>query len=217
MVVEAVPLRADAQRNLERILEAARVVFAEDGLDASVADIAERAGVGTATIFRRFATKDDLCTAILERELETIVARAREAAESGDPAEALADFMTWGVERFISDRCLCEAGESPIFMRPRIQELVAEVTAEMQRVLRRGQKEGTIRRDVVAEDIGFLLGAIGHSGLRLERVAPGAWRRYVTLVLDGLRAEGATKLRQSPPTPQQVIAAKSATPRASRP
>ncbi len=74
MVVETPHLRADAARNLERILEAARVVFAEDGLDASVADIAEQAGVGTATIFRRFATKDDLCAAILEREIETIAA-----------------------------------------------------------------------------------------------------------------------------------------------
>ena len=70
MVVEIPHLRADAQRNLERILEAARAVFARDGLDASVADVAERAGVGTATIFRRFPTKDDLVAAMLEYELE---------------------------------------------------------------------------------------------------------------------------------------------------
>ena len=80
MVVEAPHLRADAQRNLERILEAARAVFAEDGLDASVADVAERAGVGTATIFRRFPTKDDLVAAMLEHELEAIVAARAQAA-----------------------------------------------------------------------------------------------------------------------------------------
>ena len=82
MVVEIPHLRADAQRNLERILEAARAVFARDGLDASVADVAERAGVGTATIFRRFPTKDDLVAAMIEYELETFGARAREALES---------------------------------------------------------------------------------------------------------------------------------------
>ncbi len=124
--------------------------------------------------------------------------------------------MAWGVERFIADRCLCEAGASPIFMRPRIQELVGQVTAEMQRLLRRGQKEGAIRRDIVAEDIGFLLSGIGHAGYALEQVAPGAWRRYVTLVLDGLRPEGASKLRHAPPTPEQVIAAKAAAVRPSR-
>jgi len=80
MVVEAPHLRADAQRNLERILEAARDVFAEEGLEASVADVAQRAGVGTATIFRRFPTKDDLVAAMLERRLESVVARARAAA-----------------------------------------------------------------------------------------------------------------------------------------
>src|SRR5207244_734984 len=90
MVVEATHLRADAQRNLERILEAARAVFAEEGLEASVADVAERAGVGTATIFRRFASKDDLVAAMLEQELETVVARARAAAQADDPAVGLA-------------------------------------------------------------------------------------------------------------------------------
>ena len=89
MVVETPHLRADAQRNLERILEAACEVFARDGLDASVADVAERAGVGTATIFRRFPTKDDLVAAVLERELEAFAGHARDAAESDDPGVAV--------------------------------------------------------------------------------------------------------------------------------
>ncbi len=72
-MVDAIHLRADAQRNLALILEAARAVFAEEGLDASVAEVAERAGVGTATIFRRFPTKDDLIAAILEQELGAVV------------------------------------------------------------------------------------------------------------------------------------------------
>src|SRR5204862_5972942 len=109
MVVEATHLRADAQRNLQRILEAARDVFAEEGLEASVADVAQRAGVGTATIFRRFPTKDDLVAAMLEQELGTIVARAQAAAEANDPAAAIAEFVSGVVETFIEDRCLCEA------------------------------------------------------------------------------------------------------------
>src|SRR5207244_4685870 len=117
MVVEATHLRADAQRNLERILEAARAVFAEEGLEASVADVARRAGVGTATIFRRFPTKDDLVAAMLEQELETIVARARAAADASDPAAAIAEFVSGVVEPFIEDRVVGEPGAGPVLRR----------------------------------------------------------------------------------------------------
>ena len=131
MVVEAVHLRADAQRNLERILEAARAVFAEEGLEASVADVAQRAGVGTATIFRRFPTKDDLVAAMLEQELETVVARAQAAAAADDPAAAMAEFFSGVVETFIEDRCFCEASGGDLFERPRIKEFVGELTAAL--------------------------------------------------------------------------------------
>jgi AcrR family transcriptional regulator len=209
-MVEAIQirLRADAQRNLELILEAARAVFAEDGLDASVADVAERAGVGTATIFRRFPTKDDLVAAILEQELTAVATRARLAAGSDDPGTAIGEFMTLAVESFVRERCLCEAGGTDLFDRPRLQELVGEVTSAVALLLRRAQEAGAIRPDVVAEDIGFLISAVGQAGLRLERTSPGAWRRYLDIQLDGLRAEGARPLTRKPPTSQQLHDAK---------
>jgi len=205
MVVEGAPhLRADAQRNLERILEAALAVFAEEGLEASVADVARRAGVGTATIFRRFPTKDDLVAAMLEQELEAFVARAQAARDAADPAAAIAGFFSAAVEGFVADRCLCEASGGDLFERPRMQELVGELTAALEQLLRRAQQSGAIRRDVVAEDIGFLIGAVGHAGLRLEHTAPGAWRRYVEIVLAGLAPTGARRLTHKPPTSQQL-------------
>ena len=208
MAVDATHLRADAQRNLERILEAARAVFAEEGLEASVADVAERAGVGTATIFRRFPVKDDLVAAMLEQELVAVVARARAAAEADDPAAAFADFFSSAVEAFVGDRCFCEASGGELFERPRIQELVGEATDAVQQLLRRAQEAGAIRRDVVAEDVGFLLNAVGHAGLGLERSAPGAWRRYVEIVLAGLTPQGGRKLAHKAPTRQQLHEAK---------
>ncbi len=204
MVVDSPHLRADAQRNLERILESACVVFADRGLDASVSDVAERAGVGTATIFRRFPTKDDLIAATLERELETIRDHAVAAAESDDPAAARTEFIGWAVGTFIDDRCLCEAAGGELFARPGIQELFGAVTVAVEQLLGRAQAAGAIRADVVASDIGFLVNAIGHAGIALEATAPGAWRRYVGLILDGLRSEGATPLAQGPPTAQQL-------------
>jgi AcrR family transcriptional regulator len=217
MVVEVPQLRADAQRNLERILEAARTVFAEEGREASIADVAARAGVGTATIFRRFPTKDDLVAAILERELDEINARASAAAESADPATAIGEFMEWAVETFIDDRCLCEASGGELFERPRIVELMGEVTSSIELLLGRAQEAGAIRRDVVAEDIGVLVNAIGRAGLALERTAPGLWRRYVGILLDGLRPEGASSLAAKPPTSQQLRASKTVAPRSRAP
>jgi AcrR family transcriptional regulator len=207
-MVEATQLRADAQRNLELILEAARAVFAEDGLEASVADVAERAGVGTATIFRRFPTKDELVAAILEEELTKIGVRARRASESNDPGTAIEEFMASAVESFVRERCFCEASGSELFERPRLQELIGEVTSAVGLLLSRAQEAGAIRSDVVAEDIGFLISAVGQAGLRLERTSPGAWRRYLDLQLDGLRAEGARPLSHRPPTSQQLHEAK---------
>jgi len=207
MVAVGPQLRSDAQRNLERILDAARAVFAELGVDASVADVAERAGVGTATIFRRFPTKDDLVAAVLEAELESVLARL-DAAESDDPAAALTDFVTAAVETFIGDRCLCQVSGGELFERPRLAELVAGLRDALDRLLRRAQRAGVVRKDVVSADIGFLISAIGQAGMRLERTAPGSWRRYVEIVLDGLRPEGARRLRHRAPTEQQLHDAK---------
>jgi AcrR family transcriptional regulator len=188
MVVEAPHLRADAQRNLGLILEAARAVFAEKGLEASVADVAERAGVGTATIFRRFPAKDDLVAAILEEELVAVTTRADAALESPDPFVGLAEFTEWAVDYISQGRCFCEASGSDLFGRPRIQEIKAGLTAAVERMLQRAKDAGAVRRDVTADEIGFLINAIAQ-GLRFERT-PGAMRRYVEIMLDGLRPVG---------------------------
>jgi len=126
MVVAAPHLRADAQRNLERILEAARATFAEQGLEASVADIAQRAGVGTATIFRRFPTKPSLVAAIIAGELTTMLTLARTAAESADPGQALGEFMGHAAGTLIENRCLCEASGETLLELPRLRELMSE-------------------------------------------------------------------------------------------
>jgi AcrR family transcriptional regulator len=180
VTVEATHLRSDAQRNLERILEAARTVFAERGLDASVADVAALAGVGTATIFRRFPTKDDLLAAVLASELNGLLAQAEKAA-------SLSELMTAMLERFISARCICEAIGSELFERPDVAALKAHLGEALDAVLEQEKREGTIRADVTLEDVEFLFNALGQAGLQAEKATPGAWRRYVDVVLAGLR------------------------------
>ena len=185
--VDQIGLRVDAQRNLGRIVAAARAVFAEEGPDATVAQVAERAGVGTATIFRRFATKDDLLAAVIEHRLEEIVEVARKEAESPDPGKGLRRLMAWGIESYLRDRCLCESTGSPVYDRPRLHELSEEVNAATEELLRRAKKAGDVRKDVTATDISMLFYAVASAALKLEPSERGAWHRYLDIVLDGLR------------------------------
>jgi AcrR family transcriptional regulator len=196
-------LRADARRNLDRIVAAAREVFAELGAQATVADVAARAGVGTATIFRRFPTKDELLLAVVEERLREIVELVRLAARS-DPGKGFRRLMTVGVEAHIGDRGFCEAAASPLFNEPPIRALAAELTASIEEVLRRAQEAGEVRADVTAHDLSVLVTAVGQAGLRLEPAAGGVWRRYLDIVLDGLRPEGARPLSRRAPSEQQL-------------
>ena len=108
-------LRADAERNRGLVLEAARAVFAEHGLEAGVAEVAERAGVGVATIFRRFPTKDDLLAALLE-------ARVREITELARKAATFREFMVDAAAVHMADRGFCDCVDSEVFARPELQQ-----------------------------------------------------------------------------------------------
>ncbi len=205
-------LRADAQRNLTRILEAAAEVFAEAGAEASVAEIAERAGVGTATIFRRFPTKEDLLAAIVEQRVRGIADSAREAAGSKDPGKALRQFMVSAAAAYIGDRGYCDAAGTRVFAQPAVQELVDELVASLEQLLQRAKEAGEVREDVSAADITILLMAVAQAGLKVESVVPGAWHRYLDIVLDGLRPEGARPLSRKALTRKQLGAARAPAP-----
>ena len=108
-------LRADAERNLRRVLDAALEVFAEHGIDAPVTLIAERAGVGVATIFRRFPTKDDLLAALLAHRGEQLVAAADAALERDDPEAAFRELAELITATQIADRGFCDAIGTELF------------------------------------------------------------------------------------------------------
>jgi AcrR family transcriptional regulator len=205
-------LRADAQRNLARILDAARDVFAEEGLNASVADVAERAGVGTATIFRRFPTKDALLAAIVLQRMQQLTEAARQAAGAKDPGRGWRQFVQAAVSFSIQDRAFYEATDCGL-TDPRLAGLVDEITQSVSRLLERAQAAGEVRADVTTEDVAVLVSAVAHVGITLEPVASGHWRRYLDIVLDGLRPEGAHPLSRRPISRRQLSAAKQRKPR----
>jgi AcrR family transcriptional regulator len=200
-------LRADAQRNLVRVLDAAREVFAEQGIDAPVTEIAERAHVGIGTIFRRFPTKDDLLAAVVEQRTEQLIDAADVALGGSDPGAALQSFMETATAMHISDRCWCEA-DSDLFGREGIRELIDVLVGKMGELLTRAQTAGHVRSDLRALDIPVLLMAVAKSGLMLEDGAPGAWKRYLGLVLDGLRPEAARPLPRRPLSRREFEAAR---------
>jgi AcrR family transcriptional regulator len=100
------PLRADARRNREKVLEAVRAVFSEQGRDAQMDDVARRAGVGVGTVYRHFPTKEALIEALMVSAFETIAAAAEAALEVEDPWEAFTSVLWQGAETMAGDRAL---------------------------------------------------------------------------------------------------------------
>ena len=193
-------LRADAARNRELIIAAAAAVFAERGLDAATAEIAHRAGVGEATLFRRFPTKDDLIDAIIETRMEEVVALADAAASDPDPAVALERFMQDLVKQFSRDKGFFEAAGERCMSDPRFQPLRERAEAAVGRLLKGAQDAGAVRRDLSPSDISFLAGSALYA---MEVSKPGLrddlWKRYLRVILDGMKPEGASKLRPGAP------------------
>ena len=139
MVTVTRELRVDAQRNLARILEAAREVFAEQGIDAPIVEIAHRAGVGVGTIFRRFPNKDELIVALLEQRGAQLLEAADAALASDDPGAAFRRLLEDGVAMQISDRGLCDAIGTDLLARDELRSQFDEVHAKLVALLRRAQ------------------------------------------------------------------------------
>jgi len=188
-------LRADAARNRELIIAAAAAVFAERGLEAATAEIAHRAGVGEATLFRRFPTKDDLIDAIIETRMDELAALADAAAEAPDPAAALERFMQDLVKQFSRDQGFFEAAGERCMNDPRFQPQRERGMEAVGRLLKRAQEAGAVRTDLSPSDISFLAGSAMYA---LEVSKPGLrddlWKRYLRVILDGMKPEGASKL-----------------------
>ena len=169
-----VELRADAQRNLGRVLEAAAEVFAERGPAASVDEIARRAGVGHGTVFRRFPTKDSLVAAVMCKRLEEFAACAEELLERPDSAAAFEEFIWDIAERYARDCALFE-GATQCAEVPEFAEAKQRLERVVERLVVRAQEQGALRRDIAAQDVLVLVSSAilgSDQGLRRRGLAP---------------------------------------------
>jgi AcrR family transcriptional regulator len=164
---------------------AARETFAEYGLDAQVDDVARRAGVGVGTVYRHFPTKEALIEAVAAAGYAEICGIARESLELEDPWEAFSDFMWRGAQLHRDDQAQCEINST----RPDVMRSVAgdkrELLGLVAQLIGRGQEAGAIREDLSADDMPLIWCSLGAAQ---QHSPDDSWKRYLEVVLDGLRA-----------------------------
>ncbi len=185
------PLRADARRNREKVLAAARAVFADEGVDAQMDDVARRADVGVGTVYRHFPTKEALLTALSDEVFAVVAVYTRNLLTLEDPWEAFTRAMWFGAEKTAGDRAFSEVLAASTKMTPRTCPGKEDLDITVAELMDRCKAAGTMREDAMVADIGLIMCGVG-SASQMDHPVPGAWRRHLAIMLDGLRAEGAT-------------------------
>lgn len=200
---DSAPLRADAERNRARILDTARRVYAEQGLDIPLTDIARQAGVGIATLYRRFPTGEDLIAAAFAAKMEAYAAAAEEALEAEDPWTGFSDYI-----RTVCQMQATDAGFADILALTPRETFAAQRSRAFRaltRLIRRAQDAGAMRTDFVHQDIPLLL--MANAGL--VRATGGNLRasaRFTEFMLQACRARDGAPLPAAP-TPREVFTA----------
>jgi AcrR family transcriptional regulator len=180
-------LRADAERNRTALLTAAREVFGEQGLDASLDEIARRAGVGNATLYRRFPSRRDLIAEVFAGQMSDYVNLAALALHEPDPWQAFVGYLTRLFEMQATDRGLAELLVSTSFDGDdRMSALRAAAQRGAEEVITRAQTAGALRTDFTRVDLGILMRA--NAGVVAHSPYPNAWRRQLAMLVDGITA-----------------------------
>jgi AcrR family transcriptional regulator len=186
------PKRKDAARNRQRILDAAKELFAERGLSVTLHDIAARAGVGVGTIYRHFPEKKPLIDAVFEEHLAELTALFEEALADGDPWQSI----VWVHEQFLEHQArnrglkellLGTTPEAP----DRARQLRGQLHPLAEQLIDRGKAAGVVRADCATQDFGLLQTMVGAVIDAAENVERDLWRRYFVIALQGLRPKDA--------------------------
>ncbi|WP_067660079.1 TetR/AcrR family transcriptional regulator [Nocardia harenae] len=203
-------LRADAARNQERIVAAARELFGERGLEISLDDVAERAGVGVGTVYRRFAGKKELIVQVFARQMDDFVAAAERAGRNPDPWAGLVEFFEYACRHLAGSRGFSEVILELDDRIERFAELRERMQPPLNRIVERARAAGDLHPDVQTTDLFALVHMIDSFAEFCRPVAPETWRRYLAVALNGVRGDGAARLPLCEPalTEEQIEQAK---------
>ena len=200
-------LRVDAERNRVALLTAAREVFAEQGLEAPLEEIALRAGVGIATLYRRFPTRGQLVAAALVDKIAQYAEAAEQALAIPDPWAGFASFVERICELQADDRGLSDLLSMTLPTDDRVEQLRKIANQRVARLVARAKATGRLRQEFVAEDLLVLLVANASVVHVTRQDAPEAWRRFVGLMLDAFGQTRESSALPAPPTRAQMTAA----------
>jgi AcrR family transcriptional regulator len=188
-------LRADAQRNRERILEAATTLMATHGIDVPIDEIARLAQVGVGTLYRNFPTKGALFEALLMARISPLVAAARSAADADDPGDAFVTFVRELCDEFADFKALADAmAASGVDLSAAKHEISGDLIAAVSTLLQRAQESGRIRPDVNITDVSAMMAGLSHSDPSV--MDPSQRKRCVALVCDSLLVDARSVLPQ---------------------
>jgi len=178
--------RKDAERNRRRLVDAAREVFRDRGVGATLHDVAHHAGLGVGTAYRHFANKDELIDALFGDMVETVDGYLRDAEEQPDAWLGLTRALEKTCEIQAFDRGLREVMLGTGRGSERQRQMRDRVAPRVDRLVARAQAQGKLRADIIPADFPILQLMVGAVTDHIGQ--PGLWRRYLTIVVDGLRA-----------------------------
>jgi AcrR family transcriptional regulator len=184
------PQRADAQRNRRRVLDAAFEVFAVEGADAAMDAIARRAGVGVGTVYRHFATKEALIDALIQVRFEEMRDRIGEELERDDPWASIVAMFELAASIHARDRVFAEMTDPR--QMPGVAPVLEELLLSWAELIARAKAQGTLRQDFEAGDIPCVM--CGLANVVMTAGSEESWRRYLDILIAGLRAERAPAL-----------------------
>jgi AcrR family transcriptional regulator len=188
-------LRADARRNRERILKAAKEVFGEQGADAQMDDVARRAGVGVGTVYRHFPNKDVLMGELVTEKFRWLTESAREALAQDDAWEAFRGLLYSSAEEMAENAALQDALRTASSAFEYAEPARLELEAVTDTLIKRAQRQGKLRKDFRAGELPMLMGGLCAS---MSGPLPGVcdWRRHLEILLDGLQAKPSGRTRR---------------------